>query len=808
MASRQDTRLISALYWKCVSSFLLLVDHLKKNGEVPEKLRGAIGQFRVWAENAGAHRQGKMSLDHRLREATRFSSRVKDLLANLDDVVVETFGIISGRLKRPEYEDCDSENGDIPETDPDTVGEKEGGDKPNDSEEVDKQKEPEEQKEEEQKDDIDLAADEILHSISSLFRLTVVIQNLSSRDRLERMEKIDVKHFEGNDISHVRDKFPLTQEGGYLAERLGKANTKRRQLLKYNEQHHEKIVGKRSHEIRDPDPGDEAPGHDRTESMASWAPDNYYFEVASTANRTEITTVDEMGPFMPAQAYNAHNVDTGEYDDDTRSETGLSQTSYASSSASTSETNKLHVPNPPNNYDGTEFICQYCFKALVNLTDRTVWRKHVFRDIRPYVCTFKDCRQGSHTFEKRHDWFYHERDLHRREWVCELCNTGIFKSSKCFRDHLLEQHRPQGVSNDQVNVWVDQGERAAESPQICPICGETPSAKTFQRHLGRHMEQIALFILPRSGEEDDEGEKEDDENEEENEESDDDGKDEDVDEEVKEEEKAEDLEDKQERKEDHENKDAKEQKQDTADQETQSLEQGPEEHPDTLASMQSLAVTYKKLGGRLKEVQELEEKVLEVRRRTLGVEHPDTLRSMQSLAATYTELGGRLKDAQELQEKVLEVRMCTLGEEHPDTLSSMQNLAATYTELGGRLQDAQELEEKVLEVRMCTLGVEHPDTLSSMQNLAATYKKLGGRLKEVQELEEKVLEGRRRMLGEEHPDTLRGMQNLALTLYDMERPEEAISLMEKAACSYVQIYGSDHSETKDAERLAKRWKDR
>jgi hypothetical protein len=108
--------------------------------------------------------------------------------------------------------------------------------------------------------------------------------------------------------------------------------------------------------------------------MASWTPDNYYSEVTSTANRTDITTVDEMRPFMPAQAYNAHNVDTGEYDDDTRSETGLSQTSYASSSASTSETNKLHVPNPPNNYDGTEFICQYCFKAVVSLTDRTVWR--------------------------------------------------------------------------------------------------------------------------------------------------------------------------------------------------------------------------------------------------------------------------------------------------------------------------------------------------------------------------------------------------------------------------------------------------
>ncbi|KAI5788600.1 hypothetical protein FPQ18DRAFT_262130 [Pyronema domesticum] len=233
-----------------------------------------------------------------------------------------------------------------------------------------------------------------------------------------------------------------------------------------------------------------------------------------------------------------------------------------------------------------------------------------------------------------------------------------------------------------------------------------------------------------------------------------------------------------------------------------------EEHPDTLFSIQNLAITYRKLGGRLKEVQELEEKVLEVRRRTLGEEHPDTLRTMQSLAITYKELGGRLKEVQELEEKVLEVMRRTLGEEHPDTLFSMQCFAITYKLLGGRLEEVQELEEKVLEVMRRTLGEEHPDTLFSMQCFAITYKLLGGRLEEVQELEEKILEVRRRTLGRDHRDTADAMYNLALTLYNVERTEEAISLMEEAACSYVRIYGSDHSETKDAERLAKRWKDR
>ncbi|KAI5809273.1 P-loop containing nucleoside triphosphate hydrolase protein [Pyronema omphalodes] len=153
---------------------------------------------------------------------------------------------------------------------------------------------------------------------------------------------------------------------------------------------------------------------------------------------------------------------------------------------------------------------------------------------------------------------------------------------------------------------------------------------------------------------------------------------------------------------------------------------------------------YNQFDGRLEEVQKLEEKVLEVRRRTLGEEHPDTLHTMQSLAITYKQLSGRLKEAQELEEKVLEVKRRILGEEHPDTLRSMQSLAITYSQLGGRLEEVQQLEEKVLEVKRRILGEEHPDTLCSMQSLAITYSQLGGRLEDAQQLEEMIRSARRR----------------------------------------------------------------
>jgi tetratricopeptide (TPR) repeat protein len=185
---------------------------------------------------------------------------------------------------------------------------------------------------------------------------------------------------------------------------------------------------------------------------------------------------------------------------------------------------------------------------------------------------------------------------------------------------------------------------------------------------------------------------------------------------------------------------------------------------------------------------------------SFGEENTKTLQAMHLIGYSLQK-GGRLKEAQEIQEMVLEVTMRTLGEDHPNILRSMQNLAATYAEQGGRLKEVQDIQEKFLEVAKRTLGEEHPDILRSMQNLAITYAKVGGRLKEMQQLKEKSLEVRKRTLGEEHPGTAGAMFNLALTLYDLERLEEAILLMEKTARSYVRIHGSGHSQTKRANEL-------
>jgi hypothetical protein len=90
MASNLDEKTISERYWGYVNSFQRFFEDLQKNGDIADKLRGAVGQLRVWVENFGAHRKrGNLSLDHKLREAKRFRGHVKNLLVDLGVVVDE-----------------------------------------------------------------------------------------------------------------------------------------------------------------------------------------------------------------------------------------------------------------------------------------------------------------------------------------------------------------------------------------------------------------------------------------------------------------------------------------------------------------------------------------------------------------------------------------------------------------------------------------------------------------------------------------------------------------------------------------------
>lgn len=146
--------------------------------------------------------------------------------------------------------------------------------------------------------------------------------------------------YEPFDIEHVSNKYRIDEEYRYLIERLGKANTKRRQLLKYHNDHREKIVGRR------------VIANDGLDSGAARVEDtelgeDYYYSEAPTDMRTTVSTVYE-GDFVDVEPVNL----------DSRSEAGFSMTSYATTAIGNGD---LRVPPRSPGFENGPFQCQFCF---------------------------------------------------------------------------------------------------------------------------------------------------------------------------------------------------------------------------------------------------------------------------------------------------------------------------------------------------------------------------------------------------------------------------------------------------------------
>ncbi|KAB8211502.1 hypothetical protein BDV34DRAFT_184831 [Aspergillus parasiticus] len=143
---------------------------------------------------------------------------------------------------------------------------------------------------------------------------------------------------------------------------------------------------------------------------------------------------------------------------DTVSNPGVSQTSYAPSLLTAQ--GSISIPAPPREAaDGTPFECPYCY-LVITIKNTKDWAHHVFRDLMPYVCLFPDCPTSSKLYESRRLWY----------------------------DHICHAHL--ATTGTQIGFR-------------CPICViDIAPPLTFQQHVGRHLEELALFVLPRVNSED------------------------------------------------------------------------------------------------------------------------------------------------------------------------------------------------------------------------------------------------------------------------------------------------------------------
>ena len=235
--------------------------------------------------------------------------------------------------------------------------------------------------------------EEVVNVIDCLYQLSMLIRKPAQHDLWVASRKGDKREFEFFDKEHVRNMHPRTEE--QIIERLGLAITCRRRYLNYRERHRRKL-GK------------------------------------------GIEEVDVMSDTF-ASDFERQNTDFEE----TSSNSGMSQTSYAPSLRST-------IPPPPKEFAGGKpFECPYCF-FVIDIKSTESWIRHIFKDLKPYVCTHADCSIPVRLYDSRREWYSHETtEHHQGDFVCALCKDSL------------------------------------------------SSSKLYVRHVGHHLEELALFALPR-----------------------------------------------------------------------------------------------------------------------------------------------------------------------------------------------------------------------------------------------------------------------------------------------------------------------
>ena len=117
-------------------------------------------------------------------------------------------------------------------------------------------------------------------------------------------------------------------------------------------------------------------------------------------------------------------------------------------------TMSLRIQIPPGVYESSQYKCP-CRQSLLNICDPRKHARHVLEDIAPHQCIFDNCTQRSTLLASKSAWLQYLTKVHEAEW------QALSLASKCF------------------------------------MCGQSDyTTSEFAKHVAKHLEELAMYILP------------------------------------------------------------------------------------------------------------------------------------------------------------------------------------------------------------------------------------------------------------------------------------------------------------------------
>jgi hypothetical protein len=330
--------------------------------------------------------------------------------------------------------------------------------------------------------------DQCLYSIeetlTSLYKTSKVTKQSTRRDRFQTAlmrTRPDEGGSEDEHSTRLGELFPRLRDPGLsgLRTRLSACCVARNRYLVYRERHKQAIatggVGLRSGEKT---AGDHNTGETDTQSTASTA---------------EPTAMEEHSVALQ----DISSIDSG------------STLSYRAQTGKDIRFKVLDLKSVSRGRNG--FSCPYCHDEQVLDTSRPPykqrkrWERHVFADLKTYVCLEEHC--SSRMFESSHAWLRHQLSHHLKEWRCRACNVDLtLNSLQDLREHYYTQHSLMHEDDDFLQlakasevlpktVSVDRCKFCKWS-EFLPKGVDRVSTSRFRKHVGSHLEQIALATVP------------------------------------------------------------------------------------------------------------------------------------------------------------------------------------------------------------------------------------------------------------------------------------------------------------------------
>ncbi|KAL7961305.1 hypothetical protein V8C34DRAFT_274365 [Trichoderma compactum] len=358
-------------------------------------------------------------------------------------------------------------------------------------------------------DDLRQTQESVEGAIDRLHRLGVIIRQCSTASLISRVRAFSAKRSDSSleEMSFLMIKFLYPMAPLDLQRLLSRSILERHFNIEYRGEHQRRLEARRK-PVSDDDGDhkeDQPRVHNGSQEVLRPVTRKDYVNEAADIVRDDSEKETEI---MPSKSgTKPSTLQTQEFQHKVNEKKPLEALSAVSKTSSV-PVGDVNYPKPPKPQGENDFAtCYWCFESYPYDKFQNVkwWRRHVDRDLRPYVCLVNTCSESLEAFDRFTPWMEHMEKHHSANWVgtigcramwqCDIEHESsqLFEDEASLKGHIQEHHHAIFTESQIAGIARRSSIRIPGSKDVCPLCSfnfsNTPLDADEPNH-SRHSLQI------------------------------------------------------------------------------------------------------------------------------------------------------------------------------------------------------------------------------------------------------------------------------------------------------------------------------